>query len=427
MTASPQGERTIENDRDSATSLAGLASGLDAPGVRFTYAMRVAQFYGALFLVYGVHVPFLPIWLDAQGLTPEEVALITSVPFLVRLVVTPSTALLADSLRNHRIVIVVLAWLGLFAVAGLGTMTEFWGFMLLSVPFALATMSVMPLLETIAIQGVKRYGLDYGRMRLWGSLTFIAIGLLGGRAIDTFGPEAAYWLLAGTTLVTAVAAHFLPSMEAGASPPVRTVRPSDLLGPEVRRLIASRVFLAFLVATSFCQAAHAMFYTFGSLHWQSQGISAAATGGLWSIGVMAEVLLFAVAGRRLKDFRPETLMVVGAAASVFRWIAMGFDPPFEALVLLQILHALTYGAIHLGAIQFIARVAPEGLQGTIQALYATFAIGAMLGLTTMASGPLYQAFKGQAYFAMACVSLVALVAALTVRHLSANSSEKSTS
>lgn len=380
------------------------------------YGVTVAQFYAALFLVYGVHVPFLPIWLDSRGLDSAEVALVTSVPFLARLLVTPATAIIADSLGNHRLVIIVLAWIAVTAVAGLGLVSGFMGILILSVPFALASMSIMPLLETVAIQGVKHHQLDYGRMRLWGSLTFIAVGLAGGQLIDVYGPEAAYWLLLGAVGLTVLSAHLLPPPEHGEES-VRHVQVRDLLGPEIRALAGSWLFVSFIVATSFCQAAHAMFYTFGTLHWQSQGISASAAGGLWAIGVLAEVVLFAVAGSWLRGWRAETLMLAGALGSVVRWTVMGFDPPFAALIGLQLFHALSYGAIHLGAIQFIARIAPPGLSGTVQALYATFAIGAMLGVMTMASGPLYDAFAGQAYLAMAGVSAIGLLAALNVRRL----------
>jgi len=277
-------------------------------------------------------------------------------------------------------------------------------------------MSIMPLLETVAIQGVKHHQLDYGRMRLWGSLTFIAIGLAGGQLIDVYGSEAAYWLLLGAVGLTVLSAHLLPPPEHGEET-VRHVQVGDLLGPEIRALAGSWLFVSFIVVTSFCQAAHAMFYNFGTLHWQSQGISASAAGGLWAIGVLAEVVLFAVAGSWLRSCRAETLMLAGALGSVVRWTVMGFDPPFAVLIGLQLFHALSYGAIHLGAIQFIARIAPPGLSGTVQALYATFAIGAMLGVMTMTSGPLYDAFAGQAYLAMAGVSAIGLLAALNVRRL----------
>lgn len=387
-----------------------------------SYAVRVGLFYSAIFLVYGVHVPFLPLWLDGQGLDANEVAIVTSAPFLFRLVVSPSTAALSDAIGDQRRVIIWLAWVGLAAVAGLGFTSGFPGILILSVSFALAATSMMPLIETIAVAGVRRHGLDYGRMRLWGSLTFIVIGMVAGRSVDLWGVEAIYWLLALAMLATVLAALALPR-PLPANGTVARNPFAGLVGPEILSLVRSPLFLMFLVASSFTQAAHAVFYTFGVLHWQAEGLSAAATGGLWATGVLAEVWLFAVAGSRLRRVASETLLLAGAGAALIRWTAMAFDPPFEALIALQVLHALTFGATHLGAIQLISRLAPEGLAGTVQALYSTVALGIMLGLATLASGSLYEAFHGGAYLAMSGLSLIALIAAAGVSLLGARGRE----
>ena len=54
--------------------------------------------------------------------------------------------------------------------------------------FAVAWTTIMPLTETVAMSGVKAAGLDYGRMRLWGSLSFIAASFCGGWVVERLGP-----------------------------------------------------------------------------------------------------------------------------------------------------------------------------------------------------------------------------------------------
>ena len=36
--------------------------------LRFAFAGRLAAFYAALFVLMGVQLPFLPVWLKARGL-----------------------------------------------------------------------------------------------------------------------------------------------------------------------------------------------------------------------------------------------------------------------------------------------------------------------------------------------------------------------
>ena len=180
----------------------------------------------------------------------------------------------------------------------------------------------------------------------------------------------------------------------------------------VLRLIRNRVFLVFLLGIGTVQAAHATFYTFGAIHWRAQGLSSALIGMLWAIGVLTEVSLFAVSGRVVGWLGPVRLMIFGGVAAVVRWAAMSLDPSLGWLIALQVLHGLTYGASHVGAIHFISRAVPEEAGGTAQALYATLASGVLQGAATLLSGALYARFVGGAYLAMALVAGIGLAAQL---------------
>jgi PPP family 3-phenylpropionic acid transporter len=288
------------------------------------------------------------------------------------------------------------------------------------VPFAVAVATIMPLTETVAVAGVKSAGLDYGRMRLWGSLAFIGIGLLGGALIDRLGAAIGIWLIVAGAAATVVAGHGLPRLsETHSIGPERGNRGRGLISEEAAKLVESPVFLVFLLAAGAVQGAHAMFYTFGVLNWRAQGISTAWIGTLWAIGVTAEVLLFAYSGAAVRRLGPVLLLISGCAGAVLRWAIMSLNPPLALLLPLQLLHALTYGASHLGAIHFIARAVPEGAAGTAQALYATVAAGLMMGGATLVSGPLYAGFGGRAYLAMSLLAAAGLAASLIVlRHWS---------
>ena len=383
---------------------------------RRSYGMRVALFYAALFLIYGVHVPYLPVWLDWRGLTPGQIGVVMAAPFFVRLFVTPSLALLADHQGSHRRTIALLALLVTGAALALTAVDGFLAILLLCVAFVVATHTIMPLTETIAVRGVRTAGLDYGRMRLWGSATFIAAGFAGGALIDGLGAGVGIWLIVAGALATVAAAPLLPQPVAApalaANPEAEPSRPRLA---EAARLAGAPVFLLFLLAVGAVHGSLATFYTFGALHWRGQGISAAWIGVLWAIGVAAEILLFAFSNALLRRLGPAALLMTGAAAGVVRWAIMAAEPPLAVLVPVQLLHGLTYGATHLGAIHFISRAVPERAAGTAQALYATVAAGLAFGLATIAAGHLYAAFGGQSYLVMAVLAAAGLAAAVGVR------------
>lgn len=388
-----------------------------ALSARTSYSLRLAAFYGALFAVYGVHLPYLPVWLDVRGLSAEQIAAITAAPYFLRVFITPTVAMWADGTGRHRTLINGLAWLTLLLAVLFAQMHSFWAIFLLAVPFAIALSTTVPLTETIAVAGVRAHALDYGRMRLWGSITFVASGFVGGWLIDHTGAGAVIGCILAGTLATAGCAWLLPEHARSgktASASSRAPTRGYALG-EVRKLVASPVFLAFLLAAGAAQGAHGMFYTFGALTWHAQGISNAWVGALWAIAIVGEVALFAYSGDVVRRWGPVMLLVAATAASVARWTLMSLSPPLAALIPLQTLHTLTYGASHLAAMHFIARAVPEGAQGTAQALYATVASGILMGSATLLSGWLYAWVGAHAYLAMAALAAVGLAAALTVR------------
>ncbi|MFN3745669.1 MAG: MFS transporter [Hyphomicrobiaceae bacterium] len=374
-------------------------------------AARISFFYWAIFLIIGLQTPFLPLWLDARGLSVTEISIAGALPLFLRIVATPAVAYLADRSGDHRQMVIILSWSGLAATVLLAQSVHLWPIILLSTLMTLTTSSIMPLTETLAMRAVRAHGLEYGRMRLWGSISFIVATLIGGAAIERWTGSAVIWLITGAVALTAVAAHMLPRPEGGAARAAGTSRPR-ISRADVAELVTSPLFLLFLAAAGLVQAAHAVFYVYGVLHWRGLGLTATWTGALWAIAVIAEIALFARSGAVLKVLSPLSLISLGAMAAIARWIAMAFDPPLVALILLQILHALTFGATHIGTVHFIAHHVPPERAGTAQALQASVTAGIAMGGATLLAGQLYGPYGAKAYLAMAGLSAVGLAAAL---------------
>ncbi len=380
---------------------------------RLVFAARVSFLFAALAAVIGTNMPFLPVWLDWAGLTPSEIAIVTATPLLVRVAVTPAIAFAADRAGDHRTFLIGLAWLGLAGLLALAQSRGFWPILVFTIVFSLSWTTNMPLAETVAVSGVKAAGLDYGRMRLWGSLSFIAASLAGGWVIQVLGAASAIWLIVAASLLVVAAAHALP-------PPIGQGRLRAATGPprlslaDATGLVRSRIFLIFLAAGGLTSASHAVLYTFGTLHWRAQGLSTGWSGTLWAISIVAEVALFAWSAAAVARAGPVGLVALGAGASLLRWLVMGLDPPLAVLVPLQLLHAATFGATHIGAIHFIGRTVPETQAGTAQALYASVTGGIAMGAAMLAAGPLYAAYAGGAYWAMAVLAGAGLAASLVL-------------
>lgn len=379
-------------------------------GEQSNFATRVAVFYAALFIFYGMHTPFLPVWLNWRGLTPTEMSVVIAAPLFLRVLVSPVVAMAADHNGAHRRYLVILAWMSTAFVFGLAASSSFWIILIFATALMLCNSTIMPLIETIAVSGVRHRGLDYGRMRLWGSLSFVMANFAGGFAINWLGGGTGVWLVALGCVLTLMAAWFLPPDESFAAP-IKPILPL-WRGSALWDLLGKKEFVVFLLAAGLVMSAHATFFTFGILIWEKQGLSAGWSGTLWAIGVFAEVLVFSVSGLAARRIGAAGLIAVGAVASIVRWSLMALEPPLAALIPLQLLHGATYGASHIGAIHFIHERIEREKQGTAQSLYATMAAGVALACATLIGGWLYTGGGSLSYLAMVGISAISLVAAV---------------
>lgn len=386
----------------------------DDSGPRFV--LPVATFYGALFIVYGTYVPFMPVWLDYRGLTANEISVVIAAPLFLRAFVTPVFAVASDRGGDHRRYLVLLAWAAVAFVLVLAASRSFSAILIFAVLLTVCNSTSMPLIDTVAVRGARVRGLHYGRLRLWGSLSFVAASFIGGLAITAFGGEAGIWLIAVGCALTLIAAYKLPDQGQRGSA-TGAGMPSLWKATEVRELLACREFQLFLVAGGFVQAAHAAFFTFGTLLWQKQGLSAAWCGTLWAIGVFAEVLLFSFSSHVAEKFGPVKLITIGSAASILRWLALANEPSLLALVPLQLLHGVTYGASHIGAMHFIHDAVPRDKSASAQALYATVSAGVAMGVATLTAGYIYARAGAASYLAMAVIAAIALSASLRLMQI----------
>ena len=391
-----------------------------------SFAIRVSIYFGAIFGNLGIYLPFIPIWLSWRGMSPIEIGIITSAPLFIRIIATPLIGVWSDSHGNHRLTIIIAGWLGLASAAILPFASWVWSILILVVLFQIATQSIIPIVEAKALAGARAHGLDFGRMRLWGSVTFIAANVIGGLVIATYGSGSVTAMIILTVAVTAIAAHALPVSSVAPPQTEGQNKPQSMpqVVPDVapvtglsaiRQLLGQRWFLGVVLAGGLIQGAHAVFYAFGAIHWRAIGISDEWIGMLWALGVVSEIVLFTVSGRAIQRLGAAGLLILGGAAGVLRWSLMALDPPFWALFPLQGLHALTFGATHLGTLTMIQTGVHQSQGGTAQTLHAALASGVIMGLTTLSAGILFAWINADSYLVMAVVAAVGTAIAVLTR------------
>ena len=381
-----------------------------------TPAWRIALLYGAQFLAIGMMMPLLPVWLAARGLADAAIGQVQAGQSLARVVAQPLIAHIADRTGRVKAVMLGAAIMAVLAMAWLGLARGEAAIFAGVVAVAFFFSPLVPLTETVAVRAGARLGVAYGRLRLWGSLTFIIGAMVAGVLLDALPATMLVWALAAAQALVVVSIAAQPDWESGDAGAARPEAGADAAGGW--RALLSGAFALFLVVAGLIQASHALLYGFASLHWQRLGHSGLVIGALVATGVLAEVALFWFSGPVMERLGAVRLMMLAAAAGVVRWAGMAFDPPLALLFALQALHGLTFGAAHLGAIAYIRTRAPARLAATGQALYSAVSMGLFMTAAMWASGRLYAAFAARAWLAMAAMTLVALALAVVLRRVS---------
>lgn len=368
-------------------------------------ALRLAFFYAAIFASIGVFLPYWPIWLDSRGLNATEIGLIIGASFWPRVLTGLMIPNAADRLGKRRLMMIGLTLFTLIGLIAFALVQDFWLFMLLSLLTGGAWASILPLGEAISLNQTARHSLNFGRVRLWGSITFIAMSIGGGYALEHAGASSIHLLILIATALTLVACCTMPEIDHA---------PTSADRPHLSRLFRQRGLWRLVIASAMIQVSHAVFYGFGTIHWRAAGHGETTIGWLWAEGVIVEIMLFMWATAFLGRISHKRLIVIAGSFAVIRWVLNGLSTSLPLLVMTQALHAATFALTYLATLHYLRDTTPPELQASAQGFYSAVGLAPLFGVITPLSGWLYGIGDGAAFFAMAGLAAAGTGLALTL-------------
>lgn len=357
-------------------------------GVAVPY-WRLSGFYFFYFALLGATAPFLAPYFAYLGFTPARIGELVAIPMVMRCLAPHLWGWLGDR-SGQRLRIVRLGAAATLASFSLIFVDKSYAWLALVMALhAFFWHAVLPQFEVITLAHLREQPARYGQVRLWGSIGFIAAVVALGRWFELGGlgsyPYTVVVIMAGILLASA----WVPAPARGADETSQAPSGDGFLarlrGPGVP---------VFYLCVGLMQLSHGPYYTFFSIHLGQLGYSPVAIGLCWSLGVVAEVLMFLAMARLLARWSVNRLLTASFALAALRWLLLGgfADEPW-VLVLAQVLHAATFGSFHAAAIQKIRLTFGLRYQGQGQALYAALAgvggaLGALYsGYTWLALGP----------------------------------------
>ena len=372
----------------------------------------IELFYFVSMLVVGVSAPYFPPYLQGLGFSGRQISTVLSVPPLLALVVPLGWAWVADRTKQHARVLRLVcagACLGFVPMLFVRRFAT-----ILPCYFAYATfyIGISGLTDSLAIARMQA-GSDYGRMRVWGSAGCMAAALLTGGLLTLRGrdPDAdplVPCLIFVALLAAALAARRVRGMgETGAHPHLR----------DLRLLFGSGRFRLLLIAAPLHWACCAPYNSFFGILLRDRHLPPVVLGVSFCVGVAGEMLIFVRFSWLRARFDLDTMLAIAFGGSAVRWLLVSQLNSIAAVMLLQLVHCLTYGLFWAAGVAVVGETAPPSLHATGQAFFVLSVVGVGNILGTLGTGALYDlgGGAGYAFLAAGFAELIPLALALTAR------------
>lgn len=362
-----------------------------------TTAPRLSAYFCAYFLYAGAVVPYFSLYLAARGYGAGQIAVVLAMPQLARVVAPAFWGWLADRSGAARGIVVFSA-----AVLPAGFGLLHWvdgtaGVVAIMLAMSLLSAGALPLVEALTLGSLGARTERYGPIRLWGSVGFVAGVLATGAWLDAHPPQSLLGVIVLLAALTLAVSFLVP---AG-----RVAAPGGQSDASLAAVLARPAVLAFLAAGFCMNAAHGALYAFYSIHLESLGYTKTAIGVLWTLGVLAEIVLFLLLPRLLRHVSLRALLAASCALAGVRFALIGWGAHSVALlVLAQLLHAATFGAYHASAVAIVHRLFTGKLAARGQTLHSSVSYGLGGGAGTLLAGWSWGALGPELSFTFSAVA-----------------------
>lgn len=376
-----------------------MTTAREAQGV-FSPELRASIYHFMVFASTGVSSVYFAIWLSNRGITPDEIGIITAVPVLVMLAINVLVGRIADKAKDWRSVIIILSLIAGAVPIGLFFVSGFWGILLLWTLCVVPAAALVPVIDAATLRMTQRRNTNFGTVRAWGTVGYMAIAAIAGPIISIAGEGAFLPLFLALSLLRALISLQLPRFRA----PDHVVTAADKPKSRLKDTLKPWFVLP-LVGLGIVYSTNGVLANFGALLWRNQGIDEGMIGPLIALGAAAEAATMFFWRKLNIKVSARHLIIFAALVAAVRWGATAFAPPLWVLAILQLLHSVTFAVCYFGGIYFIANWTSEDIAAEAQGFSYVLQQG-MTVLALLGFGWFTAQFGSGAWFALAAYSLV---------------------
>lgn len=344
--------------------------------------------YFLYFGVMGIFLPYFNLYCYHLDFTGFQIGVLSAVRS-VALVLAPLVwGALADRFQVRRPIYIFCNCASTVIWAFYLFTADFRAMFVITVFYGIFYSPIISFLEAFTMDVLGEEKKSYGRVRVWGSMAFISSVIVLGKIIDLFSINSILVLIFAGSLALASISFKIPDIRIQKKASF-SLKARDLLN---RRVIVF-LFCAFLMLVS-----HGTYYGFYSIHLENLGYGSTFIGISWALASISEIVIMINSNRIFRRFSIENVLVFSFVAAALRWFALFFATSPAEILLLQLLHAMTYGTFHVASILYIDSLAPDETKTLGQAVNnaVTYGLGLMVGF--FLSGYLFESIGSFALF-----------------------------
>jgi nucleoside transporter len=329
------------------------------------------------YVVWGSWLPLLALYLsDVLRFTGWQIAWIFGTQAIAAVVGLFVGGQVADRFMSTEKVLALSHLIAGLAMISLAYTAGFWAFFAVMLVYQLVFMPTLSLTNAIVFHHVKDAQKDFGKIRLWGTIGWIAASwpfyfLLEGKAgADLYAMlPSIFWVSGLASLVLAVFSLSLPS-----TPPARA--PGAGSAPlEAIRLLAIPAFLVLFIVTFLDAVVHQAYFQWTSPFLAHAGLPANWIMPAMSIGQIAEIGTMAVLGTVLARLGWRATFAFGIAAHSLRFLVYALGEPLWLIVAVNVVHGMAYAFFFAAVYIFIDEKFPKDVRASAQGLFNLLILG----------------------------------------------------
>lgn len=317
-------------------------------------------------------ISFLPLYLKFKGLNGTEIGWVLAIGPLASIFSQPFWGYMSDKYKTIKRMLIICVFGLLISSVIFFQMNGFLAIFIMGAILYFFSSPVGALSDSLAQRRADELRISFGTIRTWGSIGFafsalVVGGILSSTHISNMG---IIYILFGLIMLFIVFRITDVNVE---SDPVQL--------KDVNKLIHNKPLIFFLILMMFITITHRANDSFIGLYIAELGGAEGFVGIAWFIGLVSEAIVFATSRYWFRKYHALTFIVIASVIYTFRWFLFAaIDLPIY-IIILQVLHGVTFGIFYVAAFEYVTRITPKLLHSTAHLVYYSvfFGVSGIIG------------------------------------------------